>query len=89
MKRPGLTSYLVANAVVLPATGWRAVLVAAGDYLHRIFTVASAPPARQTVLVLIGTNPAGAGGGASDLQRDLETFPPAKRGTAMSVYAMG
>ncbi len=92
-----LTSYLVSNAVVLPATGWL------GRYFGRrrfliaciaIFTVASALCGLATSLgmLILARILQGAGGGALQPIAQavlLETFPPEKRGQAMSVYAMG
>ena len=92
-----LTSYLVSNAVVLPATGWlgrffgrkRFLLVCIG-----IFTIASALCGLATSLGLLifARIVQGAGGGALQPIAQavlLESFPREKRGAAMSFYAMG
>src|ERR1700740_2462479 len=92
-----LTSYLVSNAVVLPATGWfgrffgrkRFLIVCIG-----IFTVASAlcGLASSLGLLILARVVQGAGGGALQPIAQavlLESFPREKRGAAMSVYAMG
>src|SRR4029077_1724786 len=92
-----LTSYLVSNAVILPATGWL------GRYFGRkrfllacigIFTVASAWCGLATSLgmLILARILQGAGGGALQPIAQavlLESFPPEKRGAAMSVYAIG
>ena len=92
-----LTSYLVSNAVILPATGWL------GRYFGRrrflitcitIFTIASAlcGLANSLGFLILARILQGAGGGALQPVAQailLETFPPEKRGQAMSVYAMG
>jgi len=92
-----LTSYLVSNAVVLPATGWlgrffgrkRFLIVCIG-----IFTIASAlcGLASSLGLLILARIVQGAGGGALQPIAQavlLESFPREKRGAAMSVYAMG
>ena len=92
-----LTSYLVANAVVLPATGWLGRFFGRRRFLITcigIFTVASAlcGLANSLGMLILARILQGAGGGALQPISQavmLETFPPAKRGTAMSVYAMG
>ncbi|MDE2312924.1 MAG: DHA2 family efflux MFS transporter permease subunit [Elusimicrobia bacterium] len=92
-----LTSYLVANAIVLPATGWL------GGYFGRkrfliscviIFTVASAlcGAAGSLGSIVLFRALQGAGGGALQPIAQsvlLESFPPKKRGLAMAVYGMG
>ena len=92
-----LTSYLVANAVVLPATGWLGRFFGRRRFLITcigIFTVASAlcGLANSLGMLILARILQGAGGGALQPISQavmLETFPPARRGTAMSVYAMG
>jgi MFS transporter, DHA2 family, multidrug resistance protein len=92
-----LTSYLVANAVVLPATGWLGRFFGRRRFLITcigIFTVASAlcGLANSLGMLILARILQGAGGGALQPISQavmLETFPPAKRGTAMSIYAMG
>ncbi len=92
-----LTSYLVANAIVLPTTGWLA------NHFGRkrlfiacivMFTVASALCGLAWSLpTLIGARILqGIGGGAMvPIAQSvmLESFPPAKRGAAMALFAMG
>src|ERR1700746_3303127 len=92
-----LTSYLVSNAVILPASGWlgryfgrkRYLLVCIG-----IFTVASGLCGLATSLgmLIVARILQGVGGGALQPIAQavlLESFPHEKRGAAMSVYAIG
>ncbi len=92
-----LTSYLISNAIILPATSW------IGKYIGRkrfliiciiIFTVASAlcGAAPNLAVLIIARILQGMGGGALQPIAQsvlLESFPPAKRGAAMAVYGMG
>ena len=92
-----LTSYLVANAVILPASGWFALRYGRKRFLIScivIFTVASfaCGSATSLGLILIARAVQGAGGGALQPLSQailLETFPPQKRGMAMAVFALG
>jgi DHA2 family multidrug resistance protein len=92
-----LTSYLVANAVILPATGWLGRFFGRRRFLITcitIFTIASAlcGVANSLGFLILARILQGAGGGALQPVAQailLETFPPEKRGQAMSVYAMG
>jgi DHA2 family multidrug resistance protein len=92
-----LTSYLVSNAIILPATGWL------GSYFGRkrlliacivIFTAASGLCGAATSLwmLIVARIIQGAGGGVLQPIAQavlLESFPPEKRGAAMAVYGMG
>jgi DHA2 family multidrug resistance protein len=92
-----LTSYLISNAIILPATSW------IGKYIGRkrfliicivIFTVASAlcGAAPNLTILIIARILQGMGGGALQPIAQavlLESFPPAKRGAAMALYGMG
>jgi len=92
-----LTSYLISNAIILPATSW------IGKYIGRkrfliiciiIFTVASAlcGAAPNLTILIIARILQGMGGGALQPIAQsvlLESFPPLKRGAAMAVYGMG
>ena len=92
-----LTSYLVANAIVLPLTGWLANYFGRRRLLLCVvagFTVSSllcgiAPnlPALILFRVLQGTT----GGGLQPLSQAvlLEEFPGAERGKAMAFWSMG
>jgi DHA2 family multidrug resistance protein len=92
-----LTSYLVSNAIILPATNWlghrfgrRRVLIVC----IAIFTLSSAlcGAAASLGMLLFARVVQGAGGGALQPIAQavlLESFPAAKRGAAMAVYGMG
>lgn len=92
-----LTSYLVANAVVIPMSGWLARLMGRKRYLLAsliVFTVssllcgtASSLPELLFFRVIQGIG----GGGLQPISMAilLETFPPNQRGLAMGVYGMG
>lgn len=92
-----LTSYLVANAIVLPATGWLARTFGRKKFLITciiIFTAASAVCGAATSLpmLIIARIVQGAGGGALQPISQavlLESFPVKKRGIAMAVFGMG
>ncbi|HEY1767002.1 MAG TPA: DHA2 family efflux MFS transporter permease subunit [Terracidiphilus sp.] len=92
-----LTSYLVANAVILPASNWFARRFGRKRFLLTcviIFTVASffCGAAPSLAVILLARILQGAGGGAlQPLSQSilLESFPPAKRGAAMAAYALG
>jgi MFS transporter, DHA2 family, multidrug resistance protein len=92
-----LTSYLVANAIVLPASNWFSLRFGRKRFLMScvaIFTVSSfACGAAPTLgLMLLARVIQGAGGGALQPLSQailLESFPPAKRGAAMAVFAFG
>jgi MFS transporter, DHA2 family, multidrug resistance protein len=92
-----LTSYLVANAIVLPASNWCSMKFGRKRFLLScvaIFTVSSfACGAAPTLgLMLLARILQGAGGGAlQPLSQSilLESFPPEKRGVAMSLFGFG
>src|SRR5579859_3666172 len=92
-----LTSYLVANAVILPASNWFSLRFGRKRFLITcviIFTVASffCGAAPTLGFILIARIIQGAGGGAlQPLSQSilLESFPPEKRGAAMAVFAFG
>ena len=92
-----LTSYLVANAVILPASNWFALKFGRKNFLVTcviIFTVSSffCGAAPSLALMLIARIVQGAGGGALQPLSQailLESFPPQKRGIAMAVFAFG
>jgi MFS transporter, DHA2 family, multidrug resistance protein len=92
-----LTSYLVSNAVILPASGWLSRTFGRKRFLITciaIFTLASVlcGIANSLGALVLARILQGAGGGALQPVAQavmLETFPPEKRGVAMSVYAMG
>jgi DHA2 family multidrug resistance protein len=92
-----LTSYLVANAIVLPMTGWL------GNYFGRkrvllscivMFTIASVlcGLAWSLPTLILARILQGVGGGAMVPIAQaimLESFPPQKRGVAMAAFAQG
>jgi MFS transporter, DHA2 family, multidrug resistance protein len=92
-----LTSYLVANAVVLCATGWLSTYFGRKRYLAfsvLIFTLASALcGAAQTLpqLIVARILQGLGGGGLQPLAQAilLESFPKERRGPAMAAYGMG
>jgi MFS transporter, DHA2 family, multidrug resistance protein len=92
-----LTSYLVANAIILPASSWFSLRFGRKRFLIAciiIFTVSSfaCGAATNLAFILLARAVQGAGGGAlQPLSQSilLETFPPQKRGLAMAVFALG
>ncbi len=92
-----LTSYLVANAVILPASAWFSLKFGRKRFLITcivIFTVSSFACGSATSLgmILLARAVQGAGGGALQPLSQailLESFPPDKRGTALAVFALG
>lgn len=92
-----LTSYLVANAVILPASNWFSLKFGRKRFLITcviIFTIASffCGAAPSLAFILIARVVQGAGGGAlQPLSQSilLESFPPAKRAAAMAFFAFG
>jgi DHA2 family multidrug resistance protein len=92
-----LTSYLVANAVILPTSSWFSLRFGRRNFLLTcivIFTLASIACGAATNLgmILISRALQGAGGGALQPLSQailLESFPPAKRGSAMAAFGLG
>jgi DHA2 family multidrug resistance protein len=92
-----LTSYLVSNAIVLPATGWLSRTFGRKNFLLfciGLFTVASflCGAATNLPLLIAARILQGAGGGALQPIAQailLESFPVAKRGLAMAAYTLG
>lgn len=92
-----LTSYLVANAIILPATNWLGNLFGRKRFLVScivLFTLASAlcgAASSLGFLVVARVLQGAAGGALQPISQAvlLESFPPAKRGAAMAVFAMG
>lgn len=92
-----LTSYLVANAVVLPMTGWLSRVFGRKRFLMTcivLFTLASllcgaAPDLASLIFfrVLQGA----AGGALIPISQAIlmETFPPNQRGMAMAIFGVG
>jgi DHA2 family multidrug resistance protein len=92
-----LTSYLIANAVILPASNWFALRFGRKRFLMScvvLFTVASffCGAAPTLGLLLLARVLQGAGGGALQPLSQailLESFPPARRGAAMALFGFG
>jgi MFS transporter, DHA2 family, multidrug resistance protein len=92
-----LTSYLVANAIIIPITGWLAGIFGRKRYLIfsiALFTLSSlacgAAPSLE-FLVLARILQGLGGGGLQPLSQAilLETFPQKEHGMAMAVFGMG
>jgi DHA2 family multidrug resistance protein len=92
-----LTSYLVANAIILPASGWFSLKFGRKRFLIAcigLFTLSSffCGSAGSLGFILLARAMQGAGGGALQPLSQailLESFPPEKRGLAMSAFALG
>jgi DHA2 family multidrug resistance protein len=92
-----LTSYLIANAVVLPASNWFALRFGRKRFLIScvcIFTFASfwCGAAPSLWILLLARVVQGAGGGALQPLSQailLESFPPKRRGAAMALFGFG
>ena len=91
-----LTSYLVANAIVLPASGWFSGFFGRKQFLLGctvIFTVASllCGLATSMPMLVMARVLQGLGGGAMQPLSQailLESFPPAKRGAATALFGL-
>src|SRR5580692_9204166 len=91
-----LTSYLVSNAIVLPITGWLVSLMGRKRFFLiciALFTVSSllCGIAPTLAILLIARVIQGVGGGGLQPMAQAilaDTFPPAKRGLAFSVYGV-
>jgi MFS transporter, DHA2 family, multidrug resistance protein len=91
-----LTSYLVANAIVLPITGWLVSIFGRKRFFMTcmgIFTVSSLfcgiAPSLGSLLLFRVLQGAGGGGLQPMAQAILaDTFPPEKRGLAFSIYGI-
>ncbi len=92
-----LTSYLVANAIVLPMTGWLSTFLGRKRFLIgciAAFTLASAACGMANTLgflIFARVLQGAAGGALQPLSQAIlmESFPPAKRGMAMAVFGLG
>jgi len=92
-----LTSYLVSNAIVLPASGWLASMIGRKRLLMlsiAMFTVSSliCGAAVSMPMLIVARVLQGAGGGGMQPIAQavlLESFPVEKRGAAMAAYGMG
>ena len=92
-----LTSYLVANAVVIPMSGWLARLLGRKRYLILsliVFTLSSLLCGTATSLagLIFYRVVQGVGGGGLQPMSQailMETFPPKERGMAMGIFGIG
>ncbi|MCB2185135.1 MAG: DHA2 family efflux MFS transporter permease subunit [Deltaproteobacteria bacterium] len=92
-----LTSYLVANAVVIPMSGWLAGLMGRKRYLIAsliMFTLSSLLCGTATSLaelIFFRLVQGMGGGGLQPMSQAIlmETFPPEERGLAMGVFGIG
>jgi MFS transporter, DHA2 family, multidrug resistance protein len=92
-----LTSYLVANAIILPMTGWlagrfgrkRLLMMAVTGFTAASFFCGFAPS--LGFLIIFRVIQGACGGGLQPLSQAilLESFPPQKRGQAMAFWALG
>src|SRR5438046_598818 len=92
-----LTSYLVANAIILPMTGWlanffgrkRLLLFSVIGFTASSFLCGLAPT--LPLLILFRCIQGACGGGLQPLSQAilLEVFPPQDRGKAMAFWALG
>ncbi len=91
-----LTSYLVANAVILPLSGWLSTIIGRKRFYIScvvLFTASSAlcgmaTSIEQLVLFRVLQGLAGGGLQPSEQAILMDTFPPARRGMAMAVYTL-
>ena len=91
-----LTSYLVANAIVLPISGWLASRFGRKRFYMTcvaLFTISSflcgtAPTLPWLVFFRILQGMGGGGLGPSEQSILADTFPPQKRGQAFAMYGM-
>ena len=91
-----ITSYLAANAIILPITGWLTVRFGRRNYFLfsiLVFTVASALCGMATSLnqlILFRVIQGLAGGGLQPCSQGvlLDAFPPEKQGTAMTLFGL-
>ncbi len=91
-----ITSYLAANAIILPITGWLAVRFGRRNYFLfsiLVFTVASAlcgmaTSLNQLILFRVIQGLAGGGLQPSSQAALLDAFPAEKQGTAMTLFGL-
>ena len=91
-----LTSYLVANAIVLPLSGWLSSILGRKRFYMMcvlMFTISSmmcglATSLGQLIFFRVLQGMGGGGLQPSEQAILVDTFPPQKRGMAMAVYGM-
>ena len=92
-----VTSYLISNAIILPASGWLASMFGRKRFLLvcvAIFAVSSffCGFAVSLPMLIVARIAQGAGGGALQPLSQailMESFPPHKRGMAMAAFGIG
>ena len=91
-----ITSYLVANAIIIPISGWLADVIGRKRYYMlsvALFTAASlmcglAPNINMLILARVLQGIGGGGLAPSEQSILADTFPPSKRGAAFAAYAL-
>jgi len=91
-----ITSYLAANAIILPISGWLASYLGRRNYFLisiGLFTIASGLCGMSTslnALILFRVIQGLAGGGLQPCSQGilLDAFPPSKQGAAMTVFGI-
>jgi MFS transporter, DHA2 family, multidrug resistance protein len=91
-----ITSYLAANAIILPMSGWLALRLGRRNYFLlsiAVFTLASALCGMATSLIFIIASrviQGIAGGGLQPSSQAvlLDAFPPEKQGSAMTLFGL-
>lgn len=91
-----ITSYLAANAIVLPITGWLAAHIGRRNYFlisTAVFVVSSAMCGMATNLeqmILFRVIQGLSGGGLQPCSQGvlMDSFPPEKQGTAMTLFGL-
>ncbi len=91
-----LTSYLVANAIVIPISGWLSDVIGRKRYFQisiALFTLSSfvcGISPNLTTLVIARVFQGIGGGGLAPVEQSMlaDTFPPAKRGMAFAAFAI-
>jgi MFS transporter, DHA2 family, multidrug resistance protein len=92
-----ITAYLVANAIIIPLTGWLSRIIGRKRYLIAsvtLFTISSflcGSATSLSALVIFRVLQGIGGGGLQPLSQAilLESFPPAQYGIAMAVFGIG
>jgi DHA2 family multidrug resistance protein len=91
-----LTSYLIANAIVIPISGWLSDVIGRKRYYMlsvALFTVSSllcglAPNLSFLIVARIFQGIGGGGLAPSEQSMMVDTFPPAQRGMAFAAYGI-
>ena len=91
-----LTSYLIANAIAVPISGWLSKVVGRKRFYMAcvaLFTVSSlfcglAPSLPLLIIARVFQGIGGGGLAPSEQSILTETFPPAKRGGAFAIYGL-